>query len=138
MGNGKANSSAKGGVNSVEVAGLLLRALSESGWSSPPHRCGARYQDAIGQGAPLLGQPLAAIAQNLRRLAKLVARPPPLAAACGVIVAAVLGALQSRRFQSSTRQSRVFYAQGPLTYLIDDFCNKIRQKQKLRRIGASN
>src|SRR5207245_10507256 len=30
------------------------------------------------------GFPLAAIAQNLRRLAKLVARPPPLAAACVV------------------------------------------------------
>jgi len=70
---------------------------------------------------------LAAIAQNLRRLAKMVVRPPPAIATCGhsrcgcrchsVKAAAPNGAVSNRQLQKQSIQRP--------TALIADFCNKI-------------
>jgi hypothetical protein len=82
---------------------------------------------------------LAAIAQNLRRLAKLVVRPPPVIEPCFAKGGAEFGgsgarpSLGRRRIAGRLTQKVCASRRAPV---IADFCNKIGQLQTSRSIPS--
>jgi hypothetical protein len=72
---------------------------------------------------------LAAIAQNLRRLAKLVVRPPPMAATCAAYALQLLGPQPQRHRPQIERVARASFkiSRQSTRPSIGDFCNKICQ-----------